>query len=245
VDELPAEPLAAAAAVALAAAITGDAMADAVDAAKLFDVDVDQFARVLALVAAHRLGRFERPQLAEPAAFEDTADAGRRNACFGGDLLAGPALAPQLGNAIDDRFGERTIQPMRPRAAIRQTSQTLLAIALEPFAHGPRADAYGCRNGLRRLPAFGQAHDPLSTVRRQTRILMKVHPAPPRFAKASTTSASPTGAGWTTYGKLTASAGLDAGLTDRYVAGRSHLRESASHAGLPIHLRYNEISVTY
>jgi hypothetical protein len=38
-DELPAEPFAATAAVTLAAAIAGNAMADAVDAAELFDVD--------------------------------------------------------------------------------------------------------------------------------------------------------------------------------------------------------------
>jgi hypothetical protein len=37
-DELPAQPLAAAAPVALAAAIAGDAMADAVDPAELLDV---------------------------------------------------------------------------------------------------------------------------------------------------------------------------------------------------------------
>ena len=55
VDELPAG----AARLALLR-IAGDAMADALEAAELLDVDVDQFAGMLALVAADRLGRLER-----------------------------------------------------------------------------------------------------------------------------------------------------------------------------------------
>ena len=46
-DELPAD----AAAVALAGAIAGDAMANAVEVAELFDVDMDHLAGCFALVA--------------------------------------------------------------------------------------------------------------------------------------------------------------------------------------------------
>ena len=53
--------------VALAAAVAGDAVADPVEAAELLDVDVDQLAGVLALVAADRLGRLE---VLEPAQAE-------------------------------------------------------------------------------------------------------------------------------------------------------------------------------
>ena len=55
VDELPAD----AADAGLAGAVAGDAVADALEAAELLDVDVDQLAGMLALVAAHRLGRLE------------------------------------------------------------------------------------------------------------------------------------------------------------------------------------------
>src|SRR4051794_14641358 len=48
VDELPPD----APALALTGSIAGDAMADAVEAAELFDIDVDQFAGMLTLVAA-------------------------------------------------------------------------------------------------------------------------------------------------------------------------------------------------
>jgi hypothetical protein len=42
----------------------------------------------------------------------------------------------------------------------------------------PQADPDRVRNGVRGLPAFCQAHDPLSTMPRKPRILVDVHPAP-------------------------------------------------------------------
>jgi len=47
---------------------------------------------------------------------------------------------------------------------------------INPFSNGPRADAYGLRDGLRRLPALDLQYNPLSTARRQPGILMHVHP---------------------------------------------------------------------
>jgi hypothetical protein len=55
---LPANP----AAIALACAVAGDAMANLVEFTELFDVDVDQFAGTLALVAPHRLSWFQRSE---------------------------------------------------------------------------------------------------------------------------------------------------------------------------------------
>ena len=45
-----------------------------------------------------------------------------------------------------------------------------------PFARGPRADACGSCGGLRRLPALDLPRNQLSTMPRQTGILMDVHP---------------------------------------------------------------------
>src|SRR3954469_11313320 len=56
VDELPSD----APAFALTGSIAGDAMADPVEAPELFDIDVDQFAGMLALVATNRRGRVNR-----------------------------------------------------------------------------------------------------------------------------------------------------------------------------------------
>jgi hypothetical protein len=69
-------------------------VADSVDAAELFDIDVDQLPRVLALVAADGLDRFQCPQAAEPEAAQAARDSRFRDAALAGDLGAGPALAP-------------------------------------------------------------------------------------------------------------------------------------------------------
>jgi len=113
-EELPSD----AAAVALALAVAGDAMADLVEFAELFDVDVDHLAGPLALVAAGRFGRLQGAQLVETQALEGAADRGGRDADHGGDLLAGQALAAQAFDALDHLRRRRLTQPMRPRAAI-------------------------------------------------------------------------------------------------------------------------------
>src|ERR1700751_6280736 len=74
---------------------TGDAMSHGADAAELFDVEVDQLARVLTLISAHRLGWFQRREPVEPEPPQDAADGRRRYPDFDRDLLAGVALSPQ------------------------------------------------------------------------------------------------------------------------------------------------------
>ena len=58
VDVLPTNPPV----IALPGPVTRDAVADPVESAELFDVDVDQFAGVIALVAADGLDRLQCPQ---------------------------------------------------------------------------------------------------------------------------------------------------------------------------------------
>lgn len=53
-------------------------------------------------------------------------------------------------------------------------------------------------NGLRRLPALNLPHNPLSTMRRQTGILVRAHPVLRDKHEASATSASLGQTGWTT-----------------------------------------------
>ena len=89
--ELPAG----AASIALAGAVCRDAMTRARGPAELFDVDVDQFAGMLALIAADRLGRFQRREPVEAVPPQHTADGSRRDAELGGDLLACVALPAQ------------------------------------------------------------------------------------------------------------------------------------------------------
>src|SRR4051794_10247083 len=95
-------------------------MTDAVEAAELFDIDVDQFAGMLTLVAANRRGRFKRLDAAEAKAPEDAADRSRRDPDCSGDLLARPALAAEGFDGHDRGCRRRPVQVMGPGGAIVQ-----------------------------------------------------------------------------------------------------------------------------
>ena len=60
--------------VALASAVAGDAMADLIEFAELFDVDMKEIAGRLAFIAAHRLWRVQGLELVESKALENAAD---------------------------------------------------------------------------------------------------------------------------------------------------------------------------
>jgi hypothetical protein len=176
VDELPAEPFAASTPVALASAITGDAVSNAIDPAELLDIDMDQLAGMLALVAAGRLGRLERAQLAEAETSQDARDGGLGDMRLPCDLPTRSALAAERLDTSDDLGQCRPTQAMRPGRAIAQTGNTFRPEPIDPFAHCARAGAYGCTDGLRRLPVLDNPpHHRLSTCQRQRRILMDVH----------------------------------------------------------------------
>src|SRR5580700_4270804 len=76
-DELPAEPFAPCPPVALPSAVAGDAMADAIDPAELFDVEVDHLARMFTLIAAYRRRRLQGRESVEPEPPQDATDSGR------------------------------------------------------------------------------------------------------------------------------------------------------------------------
>ena len=84
----------------------GDAMSHRADPAELLDIEMDKLARVLALIAADRLGRLQRGEPIQPEPVQDAADGRRRYPDFGGDLLARVALPPQsLDNGTCGRWG--------------------------------------------------------------------------------------------------------------------------------------------
>src|SRR4051794_21771999 len=182
VDELPSD----APALALPRSVAGDAMADPVEAAELFDIDVDQFAGMLALVAAHRRRGFKRLDAGEAEAPEDAADRSRRDADRGGDVLARPALAAQGFDGRDRGCRRRPVQVMGPGGAIVQAFDAFGLEARHPLAHGLDRDAESGRDGRRRLSfAPHPPHQFGSTVRREPGILMNVHPVLREDAEAS------------------------------------------------------------
>jgi hypothetical protein len=62
---------------ALTGPVPGDAMADLLEAPKLFDIEMNELAGIVALVAPYRLSRLQRAQPVQPQTPEDAAD-GRR-----------------------------------------------------------------------------------------------------------------------------------------------------------------------
>lgn len=161
--ELPAETFAPSAPAALAGAVAGDAMPNAIDAAELLDVDVDQFAGMGALVAAHRLGRIEVTHPAQPGTPQDPAYRGGRDASLLGDGLTTQLPAPQRDDLLDLRLGCRTVQPVRPRRAVDQPSYALGGEARDPFVDGLQADADADRNLGRPAPIGCHPHDPAAS----------------------------------------------------------------------------------
>src|SRR3954462_6923990 len=182
VDELPSD----APALALTGSVAGDAMADPVEAAELFDIDVDQFAGMLTLVAAHRRGGFERLDAVEAEAPEDAADRSRRDADGSGDVLARPALAAQGFDGRDRGCRRGPVQAMGPGGAIVQAFDAFGLEARHPLAHRFDGYAESGRDGLHRLSLdHYPPHQFGSTVRRQPGILMNVQPVLRGDAEAS------------------------------------------------------------
>jgi hypothetical protein len=110
VDELPANPKIVAlagtvAGDAAAGTVAGDVVAYPVELAELLDADVDELTEPVTLIAPRWLSRFQHAQSIEAQALEDTADGGSRDASFGGDRLAGHALAAQRLNLVDRGLG--------------------------------------------------------------------------------------------------------------------------------------------
>jgi hypothetical protein len=73
-------------------------MTHGADPAELFDIQMDQLARLLAFIAPDRFGQLKRTELVQPQPAKNAANGSGRNTSLGGDLLAGPALPPLTGS---------------------------------------------------------------------------------------------------------------------------------------------------
>ena len=147
----------------LASAIAGDAMADAFEAAELLDVDVDQLARLVALVVAHRLGRFEISDAAQTKSALHAADGGGRDGEVTGDQCSGQTLPTQGHDGCLGRDRGRTVQAVRPQRTILQPGGSFGLEAGHPLAHRLGAHAHRLGHRLWAETALGQSHQPLST----------------------------------------------------------------------------------
>ncbi|MGX1100589.1 hypothetical protein ACSSVZ_004651 [Amorphus sp. MBR-141] len=91
------------------------------------------------------------------------------------DVLAGEALSPEADDCgLHLRCRGRPQTP-GPRRAVLEAGKAFRPVARQPFARRARANACVTCGGLRRLPTKHCLHHPLSTVRRQTGIVMDVY----------------------------------------------------------------------
>jgi len=115
---LPTQAASGSASIALAGAVTGDAMTDAVDAAELFDIDVDQFAQPVALVSNDRWPRRKRRKTAETMTTQNHTD-GRDGALQPpGDCGAGEALLAERYDLGFRRWAELARTTTWPRRTV-------------------------------------------------------------------------------------------------------------------------------
>src|SRR5262245_17065314 len=87
---------------------SGHAMPNGADSAELFDIDMDEFAWLLAFIAANRFGRLQGTEPVKPAPSQHAADGSCRDAKFAGDLLAGVALSARSLHRIASGLGSLT-----------------------------------------------------------------------------------------------------------------------------------------
>ena len=90
--------------------LTGDAMSHGADATKLLDVEMNEFARLLPLIAADWFGRLQGTELIEPSPSQNAADGGGRDAEFAGDLLSSVALSAQSLDRVAGGLGSLAVR---------------------------------------------------------------------------------------------------------------------------------------
>lgn len=154
----------------------GDAVPHRADPAEFLDIEMDELTGMLALIAAHRLGRFQVFQPRQAGACQHPAHRRLGHAGRHGDVLAGQALPAQRHDRIRHRgFGSlRTC--LGPRGTVDHADASLGQEAADPARHHLRRHpVYPRRMGFGNAAFNNVAGHLLSTQRRQTGILVDVH----------------------------------------------------------------------
>jgi hypothetical protein len=161
------------------------------DAAKLFDVDVDQLAGSLALKA---LGRLEpqTPELAHPNSGQDPRNGRQRHSEHLGDLRARKAQPTQRSDRLHAPLAGSISDRGRRRGTMLQPQLAVGAIAPHPLARASDAD-FGGRGRLRHRPRLlndtAAQHPPL--VQAESRVTVQLHPVSSLELVASSTTQPP------------------------------------------------------
>jgi hypothetical protein len=160
-------------------AVAGDAMAGHGDAPKLLDVDMDQLARPLALIALRRL-KPEAPELAHPQPLADRADRRQRNAQQLAELRRREAQPPQRRDQLLGLNTGPIGNKLGRRRAIQQSCLALGPPTGKPLASGSLGHPRRLCGPLDRptIPLNSIDQQP-ATDRAEPRVSVNSHPASP------------------------------------------------------------------
>jgi hypothetical protein len=153
-----------------------DAVADAGDPSELLRVEVQQIAGARVFVAVHQWRGFQPPAPGQARAPRDAGGRRRAHADGPGDLRARPPLVAQDFNPELDGRGRGLRAGVGPAGAVLQPGHPFRAIAGQPLARGPERHSKLRGQSSHRLAARGPRHQVLSTVGRESGILVDVHP---------------------------------------------------------------------
>src|SRR4028118_1396858 len=135
-----------------------DAMAHALKARQLLDVQVDQLARVLALIAHGRLLRLQGCQATQAAPGEPGCYIGAGELQLAGDLVCGePVLPPEHLDHADPVLGRAVGNSPRAGRAVLEAAGPFRPVAGQPLAGGALADAKASGHLSNRLAILNDA----------------------------------------------------------------------------------------
>ena len=172
----------------------GDAVADAVDAAQLLDVDMDHLAGGVLFVTDDLGLGVERGQVAQPTGFSDPGHRGAGQADRGRDPPERLADATQDLDRCPLVIGCAGLHLVRAAGAILQPCLSLGSMAGHPFAHCHRGNPKRAGNLTWRLACLPPLHNQGSHFRRGLGILVNVHGMSPEDRAASQPPQSPVSA---------------------------------------------------
>jgi hypothetical protein len=148
----------------------------ALDAAEPFDVDVDELARTLSLIA-DRLLEPEPAQPAQPEPGQDPRDRRERHPERLRDLCSGEAQPAQLHNHRDSILGRAIRDLPRRRAAITQTLLAFQPVAANPLPRTTHADPGGLGRRGQRPTINKHPHSKRAPATpTESRVSVKLHP---------------------------------------------------------------------
>src|SRR3989442_372726 len=148
----------------------------ALDASELLDIDVDQLAGSLALVAPGWL-ETQASEPAHPDPREDSRDGGERHPDRLGDLGSREAQPPERRDRLDALLLGAVRSRVRRRGAGEQPELALGAVTPDPLAGAADAD-FGGLGRLRQRPSLldhPTAQLPTS-IQTESRVSVQVHP---------------------------------------------------------------------